>query len=116
MSIPKILTILGRKWQVEILDYHEGDEDCFGETHSTASTISLYTAPHTRYPIRGSMQATLFHECLHAALATTGLDEILTDKVEETVVTTIEQALWPLIEGGVFASRPNRARKGKRSK
>jgi hypothetical protein len=44
----------------------------------------------------------LFHECLHAALFETGLDEFLDSNpaLEEALVRGISNTLWPLIANG----------------
>lgn len=100
---PRSLSIAGMKWDVEVKDKEpDSDEVCYGETDVHERKIVLYPAVHKKYS-KASMRATLFHECLHAALTSTGAVEALTGKnTEELIVTALENALWPLIEAGVF--------------
>ena len=44
------------------------------------------------------LKSTLLHECLHAILAQSGIDNMLTDEVEEAIVVALEHGLSPLVE------------------
>ena len=101
-KIPSSVVLLGAKWAVRIADWNDGSMEDFGETDYSSQTITLFTGPHVRWPQKGSMQQTLLHECIHAALSTSGHGELLGDKQEEAVVIALEQALMPLIQKGVF--------------
>lgn len=106
MTPPKQITLLGQTWRVLIEERDEDDPRCFGATDLYARTITLYTEPHERYPQRGTIQATLFHEATHAALASSGAGALLgdgeDDGAEEALVTALEHALFPLIAQGIF--------------
>jgi hypothetical protein len=44
-----------------------------------------------------SIQSTLFHEFLHAALAVAGISYVISDNIEEAIVRCLENALVPHI-------------------
>jgi hypothetical protein len=99
-KVPKTVSVAGQSWKV-IVKAEGSVPDDYGETDWNTRTIYLYTAPHKKHG--QNMQATFFHELLHAALASTGVDNILGgDREEEAIVTALENALWPLIESGLL--------------
>ena len=104
MNPKKALKILGQTWHVKVEKQDDDDVRCFGETDVYARVITIYSEPHKKYPQRGSWQSTLFHEAIHAALASSGAGAFVKeeDGREEALVTALEHALWPLIEQGVF--------------
>ncbi len=44
----------------------------------------------------------LFHEVLHATLFETGLDELISLKMEEAIVRGLSNTLWPLVRSAKF--------------
>lgn len=105
-TLPKEVIILGRKWTIKVEEQYDEEPDTFGATDDNEMVITLYTNPHEDYPQRGTIKSTFFHECLHAALKSSGtgalLNEPNNDGREEALVTALEHALWPLIEQGLF--------------
>lgn len=99
-QLPAYVVIAGQKWSVELREAHVSETNTFGETDIETFTITIYLLPHRLYP-KNDVRATLFHECLHAALKSTGLCYLL-NASEEAVVAGLENALWPLIEAGAF--------------
>lgn len=105
LNLPKQVTIMSRVWPIKIERQYAEDPKCFGATDPYGQTITLYLDPHEDFPQRGSVQATLFHECIHAALQSSGAGALLGPEEsgkEEALVTALEHALWPLIEKGIF--------------
>ena len=98
-KLPRSVTIAGVKWRVLIEPRHPEESDTFGETDSTAYTITIYSEPHAQFG--NDIRATLFHECLHAALRSTGLAHLITTS-EEAIVTGLEASLFPLVNRGLF--------------
>lgn len=103
LAIPKNTTveIMGHTWEVVYEEYSEEDMRTFGETDHYLRTITIYLRPHRDYPARGPLAQTLLHECMHAALNSSGVTHSIS-KEEEAVVTALEHALWPLVNTGVF--------------
>lgn len=102
-KLPKSVRIAGQKWTLHLESHSEDDLRLFGETDDHELTITLFTRPHKDYPKRGTIQATLFHECLHAALHSTGMTAMIgDDDKEEALVTALENAMWPLVQSGLF--------------
>lgn len=112
MSLPKSVSILGREWEVRTEERSEEDLRCFGETEMLANVIHIYTRPHGDYPHAGSQQATLFHECIHAALATSGMSALIKGKVEEALIRVIEEGVFPLVAAGVFQTNSQTRKRG----
>jgi hypothetical protein len=101
VNIPKSVMVAGQRWRVVTEEEGVDDVDDYGQTDWNTRTITLYKRPHTRY--KRSIMSTLFHELMHAALAATGVDNVIGhEAAEEAVVTSLEHALWPLIERGIF--------------
>lgn len=99
MKVPKSVRIAGQRWKISVRP--ENDDGDAGETNPDTQTISLYTDWHEKHGY--SLKATLFHELIHAALHSTGAKHACGgEEREETIVSAIEQALWPLIEAGLL--------------
>jgi len=73
-----------------------GDGDnIFGDTDKNKKLIRI----DLKYCKSDSMlTSTLLHEFIHAILGQTGLDNLLTDEVEEAIVVAIENGLAPLVD------------------
>lgn len=103
---PKKVQILGKTWQVRVApaadDDKPEDEPTYGQTVTSDGIITLFTEPHLSHTFKGPMASTLFHECCHAALETSGVTSLLTDAQEECIIRALEEGIWPLIERGVF--------------
>lgn len=99
---PTSVTLLGARWSVVLAARNEASLEDFGETDYSSQTITLFTDPHQWWPAKGSLRQTLLHECIHAALATSGHGELVGEKQEEALTIALEQALHPLIQQGVF--------------
>jgi hypothetical protein len=72
------------------------DEDkqaLYGETHGRDYQISINTKQS-----RESQEATLFHEAVHAALSVSGLDHLVTEQIEEALVTMMESAFADVVD------------------
>lgn len=93
---PTTENILGQQFTVEYvpqkqLDSH--DEDVHGQTLGFRKLIQI------RESLTGDdLGATLLHEYLHAILHVSGWTYSLDDKVEEGIVTAIENGLWPILK------------------
>lgn len=94
-KLPKEVEILGRKIRVVWADL-EG-EDLHGKFQH--DTIKIASDP------TNNVMSTLFHECIHASLDVAGHTANLSEGLEEAIVVCIENALYPLIEQGVFNAK-----------
>jgi len=94
-KLPEKITILGYHIKVKAASLEEDHGQYDGDT----KTIKIDISPANNW---GS---TLFHESLHASLDISGVSEVLGSRTEEAVVRCIENALWPLIEKGVFNAK-----------
>ena len=93
-KLPKHLNILGYKIPVKLTSLDESH----GEYTTEPRMIKINDEPTHDW---GS---TLFHEACHTSLEISGLREILGSDKEEAIVRCIENAIWPLIEQGIFDS------------
>lgn len=82
---PKFLVIGGKKVRVVVKDVLRADdgEEAFGLFSDGLIELSRETPADEQV-------ATLLHECIHAALAISGVGEILDGKVEEAVCRAVE--------------------------
>lgn len=82
---PKSLVIGGKRVKVVMKDELRSDEGhgAFGLFSDGLIEISKETP-------QDEMVATLLHECIHAALAISGVGEILDNKVEEAICRAVE--------------------------
>jgi hypothetical protein len=100
MKLPKTLTILGQRWTLTRTNYDPKDMECFGETDTILKNITLFEETIKKFG--ESEQSTLFHECMHACLSTSGLSALLNEKQEEALVIALENGLYPLVKSGLF--------------
>lgn len=79
---------------------HGLDEDDFGATHSPSRTIAVNTRYHETTGRTDEVGLTVIHECIHAALAESGVSELLDDRkgLEEAIVVAIENGLRGIVE------------------
>lgn len=95
IPLPTQIKILGKIFQVSyvptLIDA-ETKEELFGETHGRDFKIEI----STRFP-RDIQEKTLFHEAMHAALSVAGLDHILEDRVEEAIISCLENAFSDVV-------------------
>ncbi len=83
-----LVEILGNRFKVIYCDLSKEDlcGDC--DTNKRIIRISTHITPDEQV-------STLFHECLHAALGIAGINNLLTEEVEEAIVCCIENAFNP---------------------
>ncbi len=93
----RTIPIMGQKYSIE---YHaniktDDKDEVYGDTDKGRKRIRIDLANN-----RGlaDLKSTLLHECLHAILAQSGIDNMLTDEVEEAIVVALEHGLSPLVE------------------
>lgn len=96
-TVRKTIPIMGQKYNVE---YYasirtEDKEEVYGDTDKGKKRIRI-DLNNNKKPT--DLRSTLLHECLHAILAQSGIDNLLTDEVEETIVVAIEHGLDSLVE------------------
>lgn len=91
--LPTTITVLGHDFSVKWNHEFENDES-FGDTCYEDRAIRIGTKCDTAE----KRAATLLHEICHAAIGVTGLEHMLGDKLEEAVVSGLENALYPLLE------------------
>lgn len=96
-TIRKSIPILGRRYS---LHYHENiktsdGENIFGDTDKNKKCIRI-DLKHCK--AESDLKDTVLHECIHAILAQSGIDNLLTDEVEEAIVVAIEHGLSALVE------------------
>lgn len=88
------VTVFGRHIPITI----DSMEDAMGEFDRDLRQITL--DPHPKY--HKHLKSTLFHECLHAALAISGVHAQLSDELEESIVLCIENAFADKIDWSKF--------------
>lgn len=101
----KILTktkidILGTKWALHEIDYPDYESEDFGDCLPHIKTVRIFRSHHDRYG--RSTTSTKLHESIHAILKQSGASELLSETIEETIVTAIEHGIFPLIQSGMF--------------
>jgi len=82
-SLPKFVYVFGKKIPVIITSL----KDLHGDFNLETNEIRI----SKDYDLE-SAKSTLFHECLHAALAISGQNELLNEKREEALVRMLEHA------------------------
>lgn len=81
----------GVPWTVNIRDTLADD---FGQTHISTKTIDLDGGQSD-----SELESTLFHEACHAALAMSGISDVINNiQLEEGIVTALESILGPKIK------------------
>lgn len=93
-SLPTSISILGKTWTIESPALSSENSDDYGETSPDEATIRVFTEPHEAGPGRGTIWDSFFHECIHAALHTSGVSAIIGDsKLEEGIARALEHGL-----------------------
>lgn len=87
MKLPKRIQLLG--YRIRVI---QKDIDEHGLCDRESKTIIINETDSLDVQL-----STLFHEMLHMVLYLTGSGNLLTDKEEETIVSSIENGLWPLL-------------------
>jgi len=86
VKLPSTVNILSVPYTVEIGPL--ADPSDFGESNGSERTIRIRdTSPF--HP------STLLHEICHQVLYVSGLTNLLTDELEEAIVTALEHGLFP---------------------
>ena len=71
----------------------EEDRENYGECDGAAQEIMI-----SDYQTEAQADHTLLHEYIHAALAVSGLDELLSDELNEAVTKCLTTAFYPLAD------------------
>lgn len=82
------IELLGQQWTVRVVGSAEMCDDTQGECHFERREILISNSldgPHR--------DSVLLHECLHAILSISGLSEVLGERLEEAVITSVENGL-----------------------
>lgn len=96
-KVKKSVPVMGQKYSIEYYDNIKTDdkEDVYGDTDKGKKRIRIDLSNNKSQSL---VRSTLLHEVLHAILSQSGLDNLLTDEVEEAIVVAIEHGLFPLVE------------------
>ncbi len=91
--LPKTITVLGIEFDIEYSDL--STENLCGDSCIDKRLIRV----GTQHSIE-MQKSTLFHECIHMALAVAGVNQLFNGKVEEAIVRCLEHAFndWVVIE------------------
>ena len=88
-ALPRQITVMGRVFDVQISNLKGADGDCL----IAESRIRIHQAQSLE-----SAKATLWHEVIHAALGISGLNELLTDSLEEAIVRCFEHSFSDVVD------------------
>ena len=93
----RTIPIMGQKYKILYYNTVKTDDaaNVFGDTDKDKKRIRVDLS---NCKTAALVKCTLLHECIHAVLAQSGLDNLLTDEVEEAIVRAIEHGLTPLVE------------------
>lgn len=98
-KIPRSVSILGYPFSLTVSPtdtagepWKKGDDKEFGETDIHNHKIALNPDQSA-----DQLQSTRLHECIHAILQISGLNNMMDDKLEEAIVQAIEHGLAPLV-------------------
>lgn len=91
---PFTLSIGGKDWRVI---WEDLGKDEYGECDPYIRTIKLAANQPA-----DMVESTLFHEIVHAALATAGLDNIITGDQNEAIAYCLENLMAPLYKRKKF--------------
>lgn len=103
MAKQVVFTLGGAKWKLRWRKNLSTEAELgrtLGETHGIERIVYLSSKELAGKPELA--KRVLFHELIHALFHMAGLDETLSAKTEETVVCSIENLFWPLIESKKF--------------
>jgi len=85
----KTVKILGKKIKIEV---SKGMDD-HGDFNSAKHLIRLNGRDS-----KSEREKTLFHELIHASLFIGGINELLTEELEEAIVRNIEHGIFPILK------------------
>lgn len=93
--LPKKIMVMGKEFDVRYTDnlHDEDRQELYGETHGREFRINI----NTKYSYE-AQRITLFHEAIHAALSVSGLTHLLTEKLEEALVSAIESSFADAVD------------------
>ncbi len=91
-SLPKSVMVLGHKFTIKW--DHAFDDGDFGDTDILEREIRI----GKRCDTADKRASTYFHEIIHAAIGVAGHEHSLGEKLEESLVTGLENALYPLLD------------------
>ena len=94
-ALPKAIDISGTTFQIKI----KAMKDVHGECWFDKKTINIDSKQNVEQALQ-----TLFHEYIHALLYISGINELLTEEVEESFVRCIENGVWKLIDSSKLRS------------
>jgi len=83
--LPTIVSVLGVEFSVEYSDL--SNDNLCGDSCIDKRLIRVST-----HLTNDMMRSTLFHECIHMALAVGGVNQLFNGKVEEAIVRCLEHA------------------------
>ncbi len=94
MRVPVTIPVAGKavklNYKETVPGGNETDPDVYGDTSSDGKEIRIST---TMNKSEREVFETAFHECLHSALAVSGVAHMFKDDLEELLVTNLESAL-----------------------
>lgn len=85
------INIMGRKVKIVYKKTDDLHGSFDGDKHIIELDKSVLLDPEL-------YEATLIHECIHAVLFYSGLNELLTDEKEEAIVRSLEYNLLPVVK------------------
>lgn len=96
MRVPVFIPVAGKRVSVQYLTRVPGDSedsDVFGDTTEDGLEIRISKSKHKS---EREVFNTIFHEIKHSAVTIIGISHLLGDKLEEALVTGVENAVADL--------------------
>lgn len=105
-SLPTKVLVLGKVFNIEYVknlkddepDIHGKKEELFGDTDGRNFHIRI----NSSYPL-DLQRYTIVHEILHAGFSVSGVNNLLTEELEETIVSCVESILAHTVNLTLFA-------------
>jgi hypothetical protein len=94
--LPKSIVILGERFKIKLVDAI-GDKDSPDVIHATCDTTKRVIFLNKSIG-QAAFETALLHEIIHAILAITGISAPMSESTEETLVSALERALFPIIQ------------------
>jgi len=88
-NFPKAVLVMNTPYDI----VWEDDRENYGECDDAAQEIMI-----SNYQTEAQADHTLLHEYIHAALATSGLDELLTEELNEAVTKCLTSAFLQITD------------------
>jgi len=99
VTLPHKVMVLGKVFTVDYVKNLKDDkEDLYGETYGREFSIKI----NANHP-EAVQRATLVHEMIHAGLSVAGLDHLIAEELEETIVSCMESILAHAVNVQLFA-------------